>query len=335
MSEKRIPKRALGSTGIDVTELGFGGGPVGNLHRAISDDDAIRAVTEAWIGGIRYFDTAPLYGFGLSERRIGAALAGRPRQAFVISTKVGRLLRRPRQTGRNRHGFVDAPDLEAVFDYSYDGTKRSIEESLDRLRLEYVDIALIHDIDRWTHADEQAAVFGQALDGAYRALSDLKSENRIRAVGLGVNEWEVCRAFADRVPIDCVLLAGRHTLLEQEASHEFFPFCLDRDIGVIVGGPFNSGILATGAVSSALYNYRPAPDEILDRTAQIERLAARFGISIYSAALSFTLRHPVVTSVIPGLQSCHEVRAAVASHNGCIPEPFWQALAEHQLIDEA
>jgi len=297
----------LGRSGISVTTLGFGGGAIGNLSRAISDEEAAATVGAAWDAGIRTFDTAPLYGHGRSEQRIGHALGQRARCDFVLSTKVGRLLRHPAGETFETRGFIDVPHLEVVYDYRRDGAQRSVEESLQRLGLDRVDIALIHDIDRWTHGDRQPEIFAEALDGAYRALADLKAQGIVRAVGIGVNEWEVARDVALRVPIDCVLLAGRYTLLEQEARHEFLPLCVEQGIGVIVGGPFNSGILVTGPVAGARYNYAPAPPAVSERVGRIAAITQAHGVPLAAAALAFPLRHPAVSTVIPGLMSAEEV----------------------------
>jgi D-threo-aldose 1-dehydrogenase len=311
--------RPLGKSGIRLTALGFGGGPLG---RVASDDQAGAILDAAWEAGVRYFDTAPLYGTGESERRIGDALRVRPRADFVLSSKVGRLLR-PTQGG----------SLQVEYDYSRDGALASFEESLARLGLDRIDVLLIHDIDGWTHGADQPRRQAEALDGAYRALSDLKAAGRIRAIGLGVNEWQVCRDFAERAPIDCVLLAGRHTLLEREAGQEFLPFCVERGIGVIVGGPFNSGVLATGAVPDARYNYAPAPPEILARVRRFEAVVARHGVTLAAAALAFPLRHEAVAAVIPGLSTPSEVAAAAQSASATIPAALWDDLRRQDLID--
>ena len=191
---------------------------------------------------------------------------------------------------------------------------------------------LIHDIDRWTHGDDQPKAFAAALDGAYGALADLKAAGTVGAIGLGVNEWQVCRDFAERAPIDCVLLAGRYTLLEQEPAREFLPFCVERGIGVVIGGPFNSGILVTGAVPGAWYNYAPAPPDILDRVRRIEAVAARHGVSLPAAALAFPLRHPAVASVIPGMMTPGEVASAVANARTSILPALWDDLRAEGLV---
>ena len=322
--------RPLGRTGLSATCLGFGGGPMGNLRRAIDDAEAAAVLHAAWEQGIRYFDTAPLYGHGRSETRLGRFLAGQPRAAFVLGTKVGRLLRPSEAADFERHGFVDTPDLEVVFDYSDEGVRRSLETSLRRLGLDRVDVALVHDPDRWTHGEAQPAVQRQVLDQALPALFDLKAEGVIRAVGVGLNEWQPALAIAERLPIDVVLLAGRWTLLEREAGERFLPHCAAAGIAVVVGGPFNSGILATGtsepSANGLWYDYRPAPAVIVERVRAIEAVCAAFGVPLPAAALQFPLRHTAVASVIPGLMSAGEVAAAAGWMATPIPEDLWRAL---------
>jgi D-threo-aldose 1-dehydrogenase len=320
-------RRPAGRSGLDLPVLGFGGAPIGGLRKKVTDASAAAAVEAAWQAGLRYFDTAPLYGHGSSERRLGRALAGRPRGDFLLSTKVGRLLA---PSSADPEAAV-----EIVFDYSYDGAKRSLESSLERLGLERVDIALIHDIDDWTHGSRQPELFAQALDGAYRALADLRSQGVIRAIGLGLNEWEPAKAFAERAPIDLVLLAGRYTLLEQGAARTFLPFCLERGIGVVIGGPFNSGILATGAVAGALYDYLPPPPEIQERVRRLAAVCARHEVPLAAAALAFPLRHAAVTCLIPGMVDAAEVGATTALARAAVPQALWADLAGEGLIEDA
>ncbi len=316
----------LGRTGLRATRLGFGGGPLGNLRRAIDDAEALAVLEAAWARGLRYVDTAPLYGHGRSETRLGRFLAAKPRDAFVLATKVGRLLRPATRADFDRHGFVDTPNLEVVFDYGRDGVRRSLEASLGRLGLERVDIALVHDPDRWTHGDGQPAVLRQVLDEALPALLDLKAAGVVRAVGVGLNEWQPALAIAERLPLDVVLLAGRWTLLERRAGERFLPFCAERGIAVVAGGVFNSGILATGAVPGAWHDYRPAPDAILEKVRTIEAVCRRFGVPLPAAALQFPLRHPAVATVIPGLMSVAEVVQAAGWMAQPIPEALWRVL---------
>jgi D-threo-aldose 1-dehydrogenase len=315
-----------------LDRVGFGGAPLGNLFTPIPEPDAIRAVTAAYEAGIRYFDTAPLYGRGRSEHRIGAALRNWPRDSFRISTKVGRLLRPTTGRPKDDAAYTDVPAFDVEYDYSEDGALRSLEASLERLGMARADTLFIHDIDRWTHGDAQPARFQEAMTGAYRALRRLRAQGVVSAIGVGVNEWEVCQQAAEAGDFDGFLLAGRYTLLEQEALTSFLPLCERRGLFVVIGGPFNSGILATGAVEGATYNYRPAPPEIRARVARIEAVCRRHAVPLAAAALQFPLAHPAVRSVIPGARSADEVRANLGLLRVPIPAALWTDLREARLL---
>jgi D-threo-aldose 1-dehydrogenase len=315
-----------------LDRVGFGGAPLGNLFTPIPEPDAIRAVTAAYEAGLRYFDTAPLYGRGRSEHRIGAALRSRPRESFRISTKVGRLLHPTTGRPKDDAAYTDVPAFDVEYDYSEDGARRSLEASLERLGMDRVDTLFIHDIDRWTHGDAQPARFREAMTGAYRALRRLRAQGVVSAIGVGVNEWEVCQQAAEAGDFDGFLLAGRYTLLEQEALASFLPLCERRGLFVVIGGPFNSGILATGAVEGATYNYRPAPPEIRARVARIEAICRRHAVPLAAAALQFPLAHPAVRSVIPGARSADEVRTNLALLRVPIPVGLWTDLREAGLL---
>ena len=258
-------KKKFGRVDIEVSTFGFGAAPIGNIFRPIDDRTADAMIQTAWDAGVRYYDTAPMYGHGLSELRCGASLRWKNRDDFVLSSKVGRILRPRRRSEIDFAPWVDAAPNEIVFDYSYDGTMRAFEDSLQRLALERMDICFIHDIDVYTRGAEQPEVFKSAMDGAWKALEKLRDEGVVKAIGVGVNEWEVCEAALRQRDFDCFLLAGRYTLLEQDSLDTFLPLCEERGAAVVVGGGFNSGILATGAVEGAKYNYQPAPAEIAIR----------------------------------------------------------------------
>lgn len=281
----------------------------------MGDDEAHRVVEAAWDAGIRYFDTAPLYGFGLSEQRLGAVLRTKPRDEFVISTKVGRLLRAdaPPEPGQ---AFKGTPPVNPVFDFSYDATMRSVDESLKRLRLDRVDILLIHDPDQH---------FEQALTGAYRALDRLRSEGTVRAIGAGMNQAEMLARFAREADFDCFLLAGRYTLLDRTGGQELLPLCLERGISVIAGGVFNSGILAESG-SKVHYNYEQAPEDVIARAEGIKATCERHGVDVKAAALQFPLRHPAVASVLTGCRSVTELEENVRLFKAPIPDQLWEAL---------
>ena len=324
--------RTIGATDIQVTELSFGGAPLGAVGDRLTDADVQAIVQRAWQGGLRYFDTAPLYGHGLSEKRLGSVLRELPRDEFVLSTKVGRLLV-PEAQGERFAGMRDAEPLAIRYDYSYDAVRRSLASSLERLGLDRVDILLCHDIDVWTHGDAQPGIFDAARNGALPALRELREQGVVRAIGLGVNEWQVCSRVLDEMDVDCFLLAGRFTLLEQEPLAEFLPQCLQRQVSVIIGGPYNSGILATDNPRRATYDYKPAPEHLLRKAAAIRRLCQDHGIDPRAAALQYPLRHPAVAAVIPGVWAVREVEENLALFATEIPAALWSDLAAAGLAE--
>ncbi len=309
--------REIGATGLRVTALGFGGAPVGNDIADGDEDLAIATVQLSYESGIRYFDTAPIYGFGRSERRIGRALAGVSRDHFVISTKVGRLLE-PRDGPRSG-------EVEVVFDWTRDGVMRSLEESLKRLRMDRVDIALLH--GPHDHYEE-------AIREAYPVLAELRSQGVVTAIGAGMNEWEMSARFAREADPDCILLAGRYTLLDQSALAEFLPLCEEKGISVILGGPYNSGILASDLSDEATYQYVKAPPEILDRARRIGNVCDRQGVPLNAAALQFGLAHPAVVSTIPGVRGPTEAEDNARAVSFPVPGALWEELKGQGLLDE-
>ena len=324
-----------GSGRLDVTVLGFGGAPLGNLYAPLSDDTAVATLEAARAHGLGVYDTAPLYGHGLSEERFGRVLRTWPRDSFVLSTKIGRLLRECAPEDVPDVGFRDVPNRAIDFDYSYDGVMRSHEASLRRLGLDRVDILLVHDVDVFTHGSREAsdARIRELFDrGGYRALEQLRSSGAVSAIGAGVNEWEICERLAGLGDFDCFLLAGRYTLLEQDALESFLPLCVTRDIGIILGGPFNSGILATGPVAGAYYNYAPAPPHILERVQRIDAVCRAHDVRLIEAALQFVLAHPAVKTVIPGANTPEQVRANVRLLDAKIPAALWADLKTEGLV---
>lgn len=311
-----------------LPRLGFGGAAIGNLYAPVSDATACNVVNAALDAGLRYFDTAPHYGFGLSETRLGQALTGRD---VMLSTKVGRRLEPIETQERERHGFVDAAPFEPVFDYGYDGVMRSFEDSLSRLKRDRVDVLLAHDLGRETHGDEHPRHLRDFFEGGYRAMRELRDAGVVGAIGLGVNEQAVCEEVLDQVDVDVFLLAGRYTLLEQTALDSFLPRCLSRGVGIIVGGPFNSGALVE--TSKALhYNYAAAPDEIVERVARLRRVCAGHGVPLAAAALQFPLAHPAVLGVIPGMATPAQVADAVHWSSLTLPAPLWADLKSEGLV---
>ena len=328
--------RVLGRSGLAVTQLGFGGAPLGNMYRAIADAEAQATVRAAYDAGIRLFDTAPLYGFGLSEHRVGAALRDRPRESFVLSTKVGRLLE-PRHPDTLDQGQFEASlPFAEVYDYGYDGIMRSIEHSLHRLGTWRVDILLVHDLDVWTHGSEQARVerVEAFMAGGYRAMEKLRADGTVKAIGAGVNETAACQDLAECCDFDCFLLAGRYTLLEQAPLDSLLPLCERREVALLIGGAYNTGILATGAVEGAYFQYAPAPPEIMARVRRIEAVCARHGVRLPTAALQFPLGHPAVASVVVGMRAPAEVATNIEVLAPELPADFWAELKAEGLLRE-
>jgi D-threo-aldose 1-dehydrogenase len=329
---KPFATRKLGKSGLDVSILGFGGVPIGDFWAKLSDETAVATVKRAAEAGLSLYDTSPLYGHGLSEHRIGQVLRQRQRSSFVLSTKVGRILEPMDEAKIDRGWFAGGLNFEARYDYSYDGSMRSLEHSLHRLGMNRVDVLLIHDIDVWTHGSNYKTRLKEVMSGCYPALEKLRSSGVVRAIGIGVNENAPAVYFARETDIDCILLAGRYTLLEHAALDELLPLCTKKNIGIMLGGPYNSGILATGAVPGATYNYKPAPQNILDRVAKIEAVCGRHGLPIAAAALQFPLGHPNVSSMIPGAAKPEEVDRNIALMQTAIPAAFWDELKEEGLM---
>lgn len=319
--------RKLGNTDLELTELGFGGLAVGNLYRPTSTEEAYTAIQAAWQGGIRYFDTAPSYGYGLSERRIGDALREFDRSSYVISTKVGRLLI-PDGSPKKREIYPGSLPFRIEYDYSYDGIMRSFEDSLQRIGTNYIDMVYIHDIGRLTHGAAHDTMLKQLLESGYLALRQLREQKVVRAIGLGVNEWEVCVEVMPRMELDCFMLAGRYTLLEQMVLQTFFPECVKRGIGVIAAGPYNSGVLANGQN----YNYETADHKTILRVNAIQKICDAYQIDLPHAALQFPLRHSQVVSVVAGARTEEQVALSVNYIQQQVPARLWQSLKEADLL---
>lgn len=319
-----------------LTRMGFGGAALGNLYRKIAEEDAQAALQAAYDAGIRYFDTAPQYGLGLSEMRFGDAIRRFGRDDIQLSTKVGRLLLDCEPHEVTPEAFVDVPQKRIVYDYTYDGVMKSYEASKSRIGIERADTLLVHNVDAFSHGGSQEVSDAKVRElfdgGGYRALDELRSAGEIAAIGAGVNEWQVCEKLMGLGDFDGFLLAGRYTLLEQEALESFLPLCVKQDVGIILGGPYNSGILATGAVEGAKYNYAPAPDHILERVRKIDAVCRDHGVKLIEAALQFVLGHPAVKTVVPGAVNAQEVQANVAVLETPIPPAFWSDLRSSGLI---
>ena len=324
----------FGRVDLDVTAFGFGTAPVGNIFREIDDNTSDAMFQHSWDAGVRFYDTAPMYGHGLSELRTGHSLRWKNREDYVLATKVGRVLKPARKDEIEYAPWTNAGRFQMEFDYSYDATMRSFEDSLQRMGLEYIDILFIHDIDRFTRGDEQPEVFETAMDTCWKALRDLRDQKVVKAIGVGVNEWEVCHAALERHDFDCFLLAGRYTLLEQEALNKFLPLCEERGAAVVVGGGFNSGILATGAIKGAKYNYSPAPADIMNKVSQIEAVCQEFHVPLPAAALQFVVAHPAIPTFMSGTRNVDQLQQNLEWFSHPIPAEFWAALKQKGLLRE-
>ncbi|HXX86664.1 MAG TPA: aldo/keto reductase [Casimicrobiaceae bacterium] len=316
--------------------LALGGAPLGNLFRAVSDEAATALVRHAYTAGVRYFDTAPHYGHGRSERRMGDALRTFARDDFLLSTKVGRLLEPRADSPRDQHGYVDTLPFVQRYDYTEGGVRRSLDDSLQRLGLARVDIVYVHDIDRETHRQAHPRRLADALDGGLPALARLKADGAIGAYGLGVNDVAICLEVLRYADLDMILLAGRYTLADQSALVQLLPECERRGVAIVLGGPYNSGILATGAKpkdgSPPYFNYAPAPPAMVERVAAIERVCAEFGIPLQAAALQFPRAHPAVACVLAGARSIAELDENLRMAATPIPGEFWHALRDSGVI---
>ena len=313
--------------------LGLGGAPLGNLFEVVSDDEARALVDAAWVGGCRSFDTAPHYGHGLSERRLGDALRQQPRGEFVLSSKVGRLLVADASAPRAQHGYVDILPFRQTWDFSAGGTRRSVEDSLQRLGLARLDVAYVHDPDEATHGENAPAVLRQLLAETLPALQQLKREGLVGAIGLGTNDVEVVLQVLRQVDLDVLMLAGRYSLLDHSALTGLLPECTARGVRVALGGVFNSGILATGTRGGApTFNYAPAAREWVERTARIESVCETFGVPLRAAALQFPLAHPAVDIVMLGARKVAEWNDAQAMLQHPIAPEFWIALRQQGLL---
>jgi len=326
--------RPIGRRGVSVSQLGVGTAPFGSYAPRDTDASVAAGFAAAHGAGLRYFDTAPFYGLGLAEHRLGTCLRTIDRRALTISTKVGRLMK-PHGGGAHPGPSSGQAAFEVQFDYSRDGTLRSLENSLQRLGTNAIDIVLIHDVNRRWQGDLVEQRYREAMEGAHRALSDLRAAGTIKAFGVGVNDWGILERFAADGDFDCFMLAGRYTLLDHSALGTFLPECERRGIAVLMAAPFNSGILATGAKPSATFFYVEAEPAIVLRTQRIEAVCARHGVALAAAALQFPLAHPAIASVVTGMRNDADVRANVAHCAASIPAAFWAELKHEGLVAAA
>jgi D-threo-aldose 1-dehydrogenase len=330
---ERVP---IGATGVEVTRLGLGAAPIGGLFRPVADADAIAVVTRAWEQGIRYFDVAPLYGYGAAEKRLGAVLGAKPRHDFAVSTKVGRLVRRATEIaagadvdrqaldGRPDAYYADVGDRRIVFDYSADGVRRSVEESLERVGIDRIDIVLVHDPDEHERP---------AIEGAFPALVRLREEGIVGAIGAGMNQTPMLARFVHQFDLDVLLVAGRYTLLDQDGLGDLLPLCVERGVRVVIGGAMNSGVLADPRPGSP-FDYRTAPDAIVDRARRLAAVCERHGVPLKAAAVQFPLAHPAVASLLAGVRRIDHLDEYPALMRRQIPGDLWLELRAEGLLPE-
>ena len=330
----QLPTSEIGKTGVHVTQLGFGGAPLGELFNRVSGRQATDTLEAAWEAGIRYYDTAPFYGHGKSEHRTGHFLQDMPRSEFALSTKIGRVLTPAKGEDFTSQYWEHPLPFDFYYDYSYDGVMRSFEQSLHRLGVNRIDLLMIHALDIWFNEKESRVVawLNQLFTDGWRALEELKSAGDIRGIGAGINEIGMITRFADYVDLDCCIVAMPYTLLDQETLDSEFPLCEQNDIGIIVGAPFASGILATGAKEGAYYKYAPATPEVLDRTTKIEKICNDYGATLIAAALQFPLLHPIVNAIIPGALTPEHIRSNAVQAVQDIPAGLWKDLKDQDLI---
>jgi D-threo-aldose 1-dehydrogenase len=329
-----LPRRPIGRTGLEVTTLGFGGLQVGDYWAKMSEADATACIRHAHDVGIRYFDTAPQYGSGLSEHRIGAVLRTVPRASFVLSTKVGRYLVPLDDAATDDPARRGLP-FEKVYDLGYDATMRGFEQSLHRLGLNRVDLAFIHDLDPYQLGDAYDATFEVGIEGCYRALDELRRAGVVKGIGAGLNDAPAACRLIGATNLDCLMIAGRYTLIEQAPAATLLPLAERRGVTLIVGAPYNTGILATGAIAGARYNNHTAPPDILERVRAIEGVGQDFGVGIAAAALQFPLLDLNVAAVVPGMSSVLDVDRNLELIRTPIPKAFWHRLGERGLLDDA
>jgi D-threo-aldose 1-dehydrogenase len=332
-----LPRRRVGKTRLEVTTLGLGGAPMGGFRANLSDAEAVGITDTAYELGIRYFDTSPFYGYGRSELRMGAGLREKPRDDYVLSTKIGRIMHALKPGEKLPADFREngLPGFAPVFDYTYDGVMRSLEHSHFRLGISRIDIALIHDVDFWTIKDRAILDqrFKTAMDSGFKALDELRRAGVIGAIGVGINESDTSLRFIQAGDFDCMLLAGRYTLLEQGGLEAFLPECVKRNVSVILGGPYNSGILTGGVKADTTHDYVQAPAPLIEKARKIEAVCARHGVELGAAAMQFPLFHPALCAVIPGALAASEVKQNVERLSVKIPTELWSELKREKLLD--
>jgi D-threo-aldose 1-dehydrogenase len=328
VSQTRLHERS----GLTFTAVGFGGAPIGNFNGLSTESAAADMVAQSWELGVRYFDTAPGYGNGLSEYRLGHALRNYDRSRLVLSTKVGRVLAPTPGAPSDNGQYRSIPPFVASYDYSYDGVMRAVEQSMQRMLTDHFDVLFIHDCDGYTHGEAQPEYFRKAIVSAFPALESLREQGVVTAIGFGVNETDVMTDAVKATDSDLCLLAGRYTLLEQDPLDALLPICAERGIGIVLGGVYNSGVLATGPVSGARFNYGPAPIDVLDKAKRIEQICHRHGVALPAVALQFAIAHPVVVSVCIGARNAEQQQRNAELFETTVPQELWDDLRSAGLI---
>ena len=328
MKDVSITKKQL-----KIKNISYGTAVLGNYYEVLSNDEASQVINKAFDLGINYFDTAPLYGFGLSEHRVGMNLQLKDRDSYILSTKVGRLLSPADPKEIDRGPWKGGLNFNPYYDYSYDGTMRCIEQSMHRLGISKIDILHIHDVDYFTHKEKHLVekYFSEAIKGAYKALEELRRNGDISAISVGINEFEMAERFLKEVDVDCVMLAGRYTLLEQNSLKTFLPLCEKKKVDILLAGPFNSGILA-GSEKNLNWNYAKASKELIDKVHSLKKICGNYNIPLAAAAIQFPLAHPVVKTVVTGAVNVKELEDNVSYLDVKIPNDFWQELKTLDLI---
>ena len=329
-----MQKRKLGKTDIELSAIGFGGAPIGDLFENLQDENCYKVLENCFEKNINHFDTSPYYGNGLSEQRLGNFLKKIPKNKYYLSTKVGRYLTVEKEENIDRGKWVGGLNFVPNIDYSYDGVMKSFEQSLHRLATSKIDICLIHDVDRYTHGDQVDHYFKIAMSGAYKALTQLKEEKIIKAIGIGVNDADMCKRFAEAGDFDCMLLAGRYTLLDQSALDDCIPIAEEKNIGIILGGVFNSGILAKGIGENITYFYQTIPDNIKKKYNEISIICERYNVSVPSAALQFCYANKSISSMVVGMDREDQIKNNISSLSTNIPNDLWEELKNKNIIDE-
>ncbi len=328
-----MKSRVMSKHSLELSEIGFGGAGIGNLFHSIGLQNSEDSVLKAWDMGVRYFDTAPHYGSGLSERRLGVSLHSLLDQKPIISTKVGRILK-PLAKGQpaQKFEFVNEAPFARTYDYSYDAVMRSYEDSIQRLGVSEIDILYMHDIGELTHADNHPEVFKTAMDSGYRAMDELRSQGLVKHIGLGVNEWQICAQTLPVADFDCFMVANCFTLLNNDITDSFLGGCEKKNIDLIVAAPFNSGILASGSKNPNAYFYQQAPEQIIEKVKRLEGVCERYSVTLGAAAIQFPLRFKQVKSVVLGMSNPERIEASCQWYNEEITDEFWVEMIDKGII---